>query len=376
MAMSFVAGTIAVLAVAGAVAITALALWAPRRLLALTSALHPARLVLTQIVVLSWLLAALTFGLTLGAKASFTASVVTETLQVTVGPGDRTPRWPRPTRVQAINAQLPADCAEPTFAFLPGRTAPFTARFTRLAPGTSGAGQSGAGPSEVDASGSNDAAATHPSEGRGESGLRVILDGAGQSLGTLSCADGVSRPAPSRLRLEFAPAAGRAAPTLPVDGEFRIGGDVVDQLSTDPARPTPLLLSGVLAVEARSWPAPTGRARSETPLQLGDIVTFLDDRSDGTRVPAPATGLVRPGETPLDDKALMVVAHADAQRAQVERRSVSDSIPIAYAPTLWTRMQAMGEWTVLLVIAGVGLELLRAFEHYRTTQRRKPADED
>ena len=105
-------------------------------------------------------------------------------------------------------------------------------------------------------------------------------------------------------------------------------------------------------------------------------MTFLDDRSDGTRVPAPATGLVRPGETPLDDKALMVVAHADAQRAQVERRSVSDSIPIAYAPTLWTRMQAMGEWTVLLVIAGVGLELLRAFEHYRTTQRRKPADED
>lgn len=369
--MPLIAGTIAAVAVAGAVAVTALALWAPGRLIALTSALHPARVVLTQIVVLSWLLAALTFGLTLGAKASFTASVVTEILQVTVGPGDRTPRWPRPTKVEAINAELPVDCADPSFAFRPARTAPFTARFTRLAPDTVDPETS-----QAEASESKAAAARRPSAGGGESGLRVILDGGSQSLGALSCADGVTRPAPSRLRLEFARQAGRAAPTLPVDGEFRIGGDVVDQLSTDPARPTPLLLSGVLAVEARSWPAPTGRARSETPLQLGDIVTFLDDRSDGTRVPAPATGLVRPGETPLDDKALMVVAHADAQRAQVERRSVSDSIPIAYAPTLWTRMQAMGEWTVLLVIAGVGLELLRAFEHYRTTQRRKPADED
>jgi len=310
-----------------------------------------------------------------GQSASMSLAARSEVLKVTIRPVDRAPRWGQPSDMKAIGWSLP-QCEKHVLTFAPDRSADIVATIygimTTAAPGAekpSAAVTSGSSMHRVRRNvpmqrrPSDEPSVMNPVilESKPDSGIRVVLDPVSNGDFYVSC-PGQGRPVPAtgKLSIDYRGEARERAPTLSLDGLFTIGGSVSDGIPDQPATAAPLLLSGSIAIEARSWPWKSGRARSEVPLALGDLVHF----EQGQRQPA-ATGIVR-----ADDGALNVIAYAEAGLVKIERRGVVDAIATGYAPSFWVRVQAMSEWAVLVAIGGLLLFLASALERLSSHLRR------
>lgn len=345
-----------------AIALCAFACWDRRHIVAAVSRITPLGYFRAELLVIAALLLFLGIVASGAGSASINVIAKTEYAEVAISPADRAPHWGQPTIVAPIGADLPRDCSTPSVEFADNRQGTITAKFYLLRPQEIQVAALGDTNDSFSiaamAAGTNAARTTKVTGHVPQStqslgnGVRVVLAAAQPDELILRCHDGVRSAAIGKFRFDYVADGANPVPTLSLDGRFRIGGDVKDGNATEAARASRLLLSGTLAVEARSWPARTGRARSEVPLQLGDVVSFKDR---GSTTDAVATGIIRAG-----DEALDVAAFSDAQEAVIDRRSVADAIPVAYAPTAWTRMQAMGEWAVLLAIGAILLYLAGA----------------
>lgn len=337
----------------GALLVIGLVFWGPSLLRRYGRWLTNDFILRVELTVIALLVLILALLMGQGTRASFVASVTTEALTVEIQPSDPRVRWPVPDKIVGIGADLPAGCDSPGFRFGQAGPAKIMARFSALSPKLIRS----AVPSP------QEEAMVRLAEEHPGTGLRIVLDGDRASVGALLCADGRELPAPARVRLEYNAAPGEGVPTLPVAGLFTIGGAAANSAETDPKRATPILLSGVLSVEAESWPFRSGRSRAEAPLQMGDVVTFETGKAQ-----VPATGLVR-----SDHGALAVVAYADAERALVARRNLT-SIPVAYGPTLWARIQAMNEWNALILFGGLALAIVAAVRRYLEAREQSLGD--
>lgn len=345
-----------------ALAAAGLVIGAPKLVLRWVQGLTHEAVFRAELVLSAVVFALLALALGVGTSASFTAAAKTEALELTIGGSDKPPVWPLPTQVRIGGRSLPdAQCLKPRLVFSDHRKQDIKATFSVLGASASPGAVADAGsvPSERFAGGEVERAAP--------SGLRILLSGDAGDLGQVRCERGPSIAVGNHLTLDYSPQAGDPSPTFPLKGVMKIGGTAADPIPSDLARPSFLLLSGVLSTEATAWPAKTGRARSETPLQFGDVLTFTDG---GRNAPAqvPAVGLVRP-----EGDAMSVVAHATAARAQIARKGADKDISIAYAPTLWTRVQAMSEWSILILLGGLAVAMVSAARRYLDVERIKSA---
>lgn len=331
--------------IVSAIAIGLLVMRGPRLLDQYAPRLGPAAILQIELGAIAILVAALALLISLGTRASFTVSAQTELVTVRVRPSDLI-KWPKPAEIYGVHRSLPKGCERASFLFDDAGAEELLITFTPYRK---------ASKPPASAAGAELAVIRMAAEAA-PSGLQVRVESAARSAGTLIC-DGDQRvAAPRGVRLVYPAGVNDAAPTLPIEGVFVVGGSAADSSPTEAQMPTPLLVSGALTLEARSWPFRSGRFRSETPLKLGDVLKFKG--SDG-KTDAPATGLIRAG-----NDVLSMVAYAEAASATVSRRSVDGEIDVAYAPTLWSRMQAMNEWGVLLVMGALALAGVGALRRY------------
>ena len=167
------------------------------------------------------------------------------------------------------------------------------------------------------------------------------------------------------FRLTFRPTVSGIPLTIPFSAPMQVGGSAKFSAAPDPAPQPALLIEGVLTVEASSWPSQSGHARSEISLHAGDVLTF-EDGNNGAVVSA---GIIQTVAPPLDDPYLLVVARSSAKEAQVV--SPLGLYTAQYAPSLWERLQAMGQWAALIALATLAFGLLDLTRDYMAIRRNK-----
>jgi hypothetical protein len=177
----------------------------------------------------------------------------------------------------------------------------------------------------------------------------------GKSVGDLECEDGsgvtLGDQATATIAREDA-----AKLTLPFSGHLTIGA-----LPAEGTMRSPLLLEGVVDVQASSFPFSSGRAQSQSTLQLGETAKVLDRNSK----PAQAFGIVR-----FPDNAMTIVARARGERVEIGSIGQEVGATAALAPTLLDKMRAQPQWAVLILVAALLLNMLGAARAYAASAQR------
>lgn len=162
------------------------------------------------------------------------------------------------------------------------------------------------------------------------------------------------------FKLLFRPTGTTTALAIPLQAEMQLGRVPQYGNSGGPI-PQKLLIDGKLFLEASSWPSQTGQARAEVSLNPGDLVQFCrssspDSCRDNPSATALSSGFVQLVTSPIEGSYLQVVARSEAKVAVVTSYQGVQSM--AYAPSLWERLQAMGDWAAIIALATLAIGLL------------------
>lgn len=283
----------------------------------------------------------LVFGL-LPGTATFTVNAKTKSLELVLRPEDRFPAWGKASAILDVFDQTVQACGDVSFEPNPARK--------RNLPVRVGIRDE---PPLQDATSSADQATGL--DVRRMPVLVATFNEEPEALGTLRC-DGKATKARAPFALLFRPKDGGDGIAVPFIGLMRLGGDIAAPIAPDPPGQPAVLLDGTLTIEATAWPFPTGRARTQVELNMGDVVTLVGDHDDARRF-QPAAGVIRTVATPFEDSSLQVVAQGDAIEAKVDS-SYQTGKTAGYAPTFWARIEAMGQWAAILALATLVLGLL------------------
>lgn len=146
--------------------------------------------------------------------------------------------------------------------------------------------------------------------------------------------------------------------TILVEGIVSIGEEPASRGGT-----MPLLRSGKVVATSQSYPVPSGRAVEESPLLMGDRLSFRgDDAADLTK-----TWLVARHQP--ETAAFDIVVQTDAASALVNRMGQERAIEISRTPSVWARLEAQKEWALILLWIALLANLLAALQHYMETRR-------
>jgi hypothetical protein len=271
--------------------------------------------------------------------ASFTVDAHTEILSVKIRKDDAAPSLGLPSTIIENGELTTLDCSGLNFNFLPKRSEDFDARINLTPRSTPTNGV----PSDA-------------------ASITMVIADARAPFAELDCPDGRSQLLRSPLTLVFRNQEPRDGLTLHLRGVLTLGGSLHDVSAAKPSGRQLTLLDGVLSSEASSWPVPSSRSVVETPLHLGDMVSFGSTNPGSGQT---AEILVRTLDGPTTGPQLHVVAHAEAAQALVSISGVraTDTV-LAFAPNLWARVQAMDVWAALALIATLFIgQIERLFEH-------------
>lgn len=183
--------------------------------------------------------------------------------------------------------------------------------------------------------------------------LSVALKRDGGNVGTVECQDGRRIDSGGFVRLLW-PKSPERSLALRFMGYLTVGGDLAEGTPS-----LAMLREGTITVEAPSMPFRNGSVRTETQLYPGDIVQMFNSR-DASRQ-AIAHGLLLAGA----DGLIEVVAHAEAREAHVIHVGQGEATSASVAPTFWAKLQAQSEWTLLILLGALILNILGALRSYR-----------
>jgi hypothetical protein len=285
--------------------------------------------------------------------ASFTADAHTESLLIRIRADDAAPLLGRPSVILQAGEPVTAACQDPAFHFLPQRAKAFDARIALARRPPSDAVAPAAPPAPD---------------------IAMVIDDAPAPVAALDCPDGRSRALSSPLTLIFRSQEPRDGLTMHLRGVVTLGASPHDVPANVAPGRQPLLLDGELVSEVSSWPIPSSRTHSTTPLHMGDQVSFgAVDPDQGQ----PAEVLVRTLDGPATGPVLHVIAHAEAQKALVSVSGLQETgTVLAYAPNFWNRLKAMDVWGALALLIGAAVGLAQAWlahlEHLAGRSARTP----
>lgn len=191
--------------------------------------------------------------------------------------------------------------------------------------------------------------------------LSIALTRPAGNVGTIICADGREFGSGKFVRI-LRPEDPDRSLVLRFMGQLTVGDDLPEGVST-PA----ILHDGTIGVEAASFPFRNGAVRAETKLYSGDRVQLFD--SSDTSRPATAHGIFVIKESGL----IKVIAHADAREARIIRIGQDEATAASVAPTFWAKVQAQSEWTILILLGALLLNVVGALHRYRAELLAEPA---